>query len=158
MLCISSLPVHNSTERCCIKESHGKFQYISKHAVVKNSCSPDHRDSTDYCIYQNNNCWKYKYQLIITSIVFLGNRFDFVCFVVNWAWFEVQMQSDLIIKVIDVNCHASEWQTMLNSMTKHTKSKCISILTCFSLKNEKKMLQHFYSAHHSLNWTINLHQ
>ena len=51
-------------------------------------------------------------------------------------------------------CYAFEQQTMLNSTTKHVKSKCVSILTHFSLKNEK-VLDYFYSHQsktaHALN-------
>ena len=50
------------------------------------------------------------------------------------------MQINLITKDVDlqvINCYVSKQQTMLDSMTKHAKSKSISFLTRFNLKNEE---------------------
>ena len=84
------------------------------------------------------------YTLILhENILFnLGNRFWFC---VKWARLGVHMHSNLITKPAGLsdNYYASEPQTVLNSTTKPAKSKSISILTLFSLKNEWKVLDYF---------------
>ena len=70
------------------------------------------------------------------------------------SWIEHEFRCGVIYSSLYawvINCHASERQTVINSITKHIKSKSISILIRFSFKNAVLEIIFYVLA---MNWVL----